>query len=152
MPLEPLRRQAGYRVRFVPRFVSEDELRAVFRRADVVVLPYWRTERLDHSGVLSTALAFGKATIVTEVGSFPEAAAEGAAWVVPPGDPTALANALSVLACDYDARKRLGRDARTAARRSYSWGEAAVRTLHVYEQVTGGRQKSLGDPRQSRPP
>jgi glycosyltransferase involved in cell wall biosynthesis len=138
-------------VRFVPRFVSEDELRAVFRRADVVVLPYSGTERLDHSGVLATALAFGKAVVLTEVGSFPEVAAEGAAWLVPPGDPAALANALFTLAADQGARELLGQKARAAARHSYSWREAATKTLTVYEQVRGVRQESLGDPPQSRP-
>lgn len=151
MPLDPLCRRAGKGVRFVPRFVSEDELRALFRRADVVVLPYVGTERLDHSGVLATALAFGKAIVLTEVGGFPEVAAEGAAVLVAPGDPTALADALRTLATDPDARERLGRQAQAAARRSYSWREAAVGTLRVYERVTGVSRESLGDPPQSRP-
>jgi glycosyltransferase involved in cell wall biosynthesis len=151
MPLDPLRRQAGPGVRFVARFVSDDELRALFRRADVVVLPYARTERLDQSGVLATALAFGKAIVLTEVGGFPEVAAEGAARVVPPGDPTALADELRTLAEDRDVRESLGRRAQAAARGSYSWREAAVSTLCVYGQVTGFRQELLGDPPQSRP-
>ncbi|HZO77202.1 MAG TPA: glycosyltransferase family 4 protein [Solirubrobacteraceae bacterium] len=151
MPLEPLLREAGPTVRFVARFVSEDELRALFGRADVVVLPYARTERLDHSGVLATALAFGNAIVVTEVGSFPEVAAEGGAWLVPPGDPAELAEALRVLVADPDARERLGHRARAAARRSYSWHESAVSTLRVYEQVIGVSRESLGDPPQSRP-
>ena len=37
--------------------------RRCFDRADVVVLPYARTERFDQSGVLATALAFGKAVV-----------------------------------------------------------------------------------------
>jgi glycosyltransferase involved in cell wall biosynthesis len=135
----------------VARFVSEDELRALFRRADVVALPYVRTERLDHSGVLATALAFGKAIVLTEVGGFSEVAAEGAAWLVPPRDPTALADALGTLATDRNARERLGRQAQAAAGRSYSWHEAAVSTLRVYERVTGVCQESLADPPQSRP-
>jgi glycosyltransferase involved in cell wall biosynthesis len=151
MPLEPLFREGGATVRFVARFVSEDELRALFDRADVVVLPYVRTERLDHSGVLATALAFGKAVVLTEVGSFPEVAAEGAALLVAPGDPAGLADALRILVADPGARERLGRRARAAAKRSYSWDEAAVSTLRVYEQVTGVGQESLGDPQQSRP-
>ena len=70
-------------MRFVPRFVSDAEVGAVFRRADLVVLPYSRTERLDQSGVLATALAFGKAILLTDVGSFGELAAVGAARLVP---------------------------------------------------------------------
>jgi glycosyltransferase involved in cell wall biosynthesis len=151
MPLEPLRRRAGPGVRFVARFVSEDELRALFHRADVVVLPYARTERLDYSGVLATALAFGKAIVLTEVGGFPEVAAQGAAWLVPPDDPTALADALGTLAADLDARERLSRQAQATARRSYSWHEAAVSTVRVYEQVTGISQRTVAHPPQSRP-
>jgi glycosyltransferase involved in cell wall biosynthesis len=151
VPLAPLRRQAGPGVRFVARFVSEDELRALFRRADVVVLPYVRTERLDYSGVLATALAFGKAIVLTDVGSFPEVAGEGAAWLVAPGDPTALAAALRTLTADQKARERLGLQARTAASQSYSWREAAAKTLRVYERATGVRPQPLGDPPQSRP-
>jgi len=35
-----------------------------------VVLPYRGTERLDFSGVLATALAFAKPTVVSDVGGF----------------------------------------------------------------------------------
>jgi glycosyltransferase involved in cell wall biosynthesis len=151
MPLEPLRGRAGPGVRFVARFVSDDELRALFHRADIVVLPYVHTDRLDYSGVLATALAFGKATLLTEVGSLPEVAADGAAWLVAPGDPAALADALRALAIDPDTRERLGQAARAVAGSSYTWHEAAVRTLQVYEQVTGLRQEPVSDPRQSGP-
>ena len=86
MPLEPLRARRRPGVRFVPRFVSDAELPAFFRRADVVVLPYTRTERFDLSGVLATALAFGKPTVLSDVGGFGEVAAAGAARLVPPDD------------------------------------------------------------------
>jgi glycosyltransferase involved in cell wall biosynthesis len=151
MPLEPLRSESGPGVRFVPRFVSEQELRAVFRRADVVVLPYVSTERLDQSGVLATALAFGKAVVLTEVGSFPEIAAQGAAHAVAPGDPAALAGALEALLYDRDARERLATGAREAALHSYSWSEAAAKTLRVYERITGLLRRPQADPPQSRP-
>jgi len=87
MDIGPLRAAAGPGVRFVPRFVGDAELAAFFRRADVVVLPYAQTERLDFSGVLATALAFGRATVLSDVGGFSEVAAHGAARLVPPGTP-----------------------------------------------------------------
>ncbi len=112
-------------MRFVPRFVSESELKALFARADVVVLPYSATERLDQSGVLATALALGKAIVVSDVGGFPEVAATGAARLFPAGDPEALAGALNELLADPPARQRLGNQARAAADGPYSWREAA---------------------------
>ena len=58
MPLERLERRArelgvADRVRFVPRFVPDEELPSYFRHADVVVLPY---REIDQSGVLYTSL------------------------------------------------------------------------------------------------
>ncbi len=84
MDVEPLRRAAAAapgRVRFLTRFVEDAEVPAIFRRADVVVLPYRDAE---HSGVLYTGLAFAKPLVLSAVGGFPEVAATGAARLVPP--------------------------------------------------------------------
>jgi glycosyltransferase involved in cell wall biosynthesis len=135
MDLAPLRASAGPGVRFVPRFVGEAELAAFFRRADAVVLPYARTERLDFSGVLATALAFGRATVVSDVGGFSEVAAHGAARLVAPGDPQALREALHELLGSPAAREALGTAALAAARGPYSWDAAARATLELYERL-----------------
>jgi glycosyltransferase involved in cell wall biosynthesis len=135
MPLEPLRALAGPGVRFVPRFISDAELPAYFRRADVVVLPYSRTERFDQSGVLATALAFGKPTVLSDIGGFGEVAATGAGLLVPPDDPQALGAALAALLADASARASLAAAARAAADGEYSWARAAERTLALYRTL-----------------
>ena len=135
MPLEPLRALAGRGVRFVSRFVPDAELAAFFRRADVVVLPYTRTERFDFSGVLATALAFGKPTVLSDIGGFGELAATGAARLVPPEDPGALAGAISDLLRDSHARAELAQAAARAAAGPYSWEAAAERTLALYRSL-----------------
>lgn len=137
MSLHSLWRRASASVRFVPRFVSQRELQAVFRRADVVVLPYSRTARFDTSGVLATALAFGKAIILTEVGAFPEVAAQDAALLVAPDDPASLSDALATLVADPETRVRLEAGARKAAEHSYSWAQAAAKTVRLYTDLTG---------------
>jgi glycosyltransferase involved in cell wall biosynthesis len=119
----------------VPRFVSDAELPAYFRRADVVVLPYSRTERFDQSGVLAVALAFGKAVVLTDVGGFGEVAAAGAARLVAPGDPDALARALRSLIEDPAERAGLAAAAAGLAQGAYSWDAAAQRTLAVYRAL-----------------
>ncbi|HEV2786460.1 MAG TPA: glycosyltransferase family 4 protein, partial [Solirubrobacteraceae bacterium] len=88
MDIAALRAAAPPSVRWVPRFIADDELGAYFRRADVVVLPY---RAIDQSGVLFTALAFGVPLVLSAVGGFPEVAERGAAALVAPGDPLALA-------------------------------------------------------------
>lgn len=139
MDLEPLRRLAAGspgRVRFVTRFVEDAEIPAIFRRADVVVLPYRDAE---HSGVLYTGLAFGKPLVLSAVGGFPEVAAQGAARLVPPGDAAALATELSGLVGDSTARERLREAALRAAADAYSWDAIAARTLALYRELLESR-------------
>jgi glycosyltransferase involved in cell wall biosynthesis len=131
----PLRSAATGSVRFVDRYVPEHEVQAYFRRADVIVLPYERTERFDQSGVLATALAFGKPVVLTDIGGFPEVAATGAGRLVPAGDADALREALQRLIDDPAARARLGEAAIAAARGPYSWESAARRTLELYRSL-----------------
>lgn len=137
MDVAPLRARAGANVRFVPRFVSDAELPAFFRRADVVVLPYAHTERLDWSGVLATALAFGKPTVVSQVGGFGELSASGAVRLVPPDDAPALCSALVGLLDDPSARASLAERAAAAAEGPYSWDAAARETLALYRDLVG---------------
>jgi glycosyltransferase involved in cell wall biosynthesis len=137
VPLGPLKASAPPGVRFVPRFVSDAELPAYFRRADAVVLPYTRTERFDFSGVMATALAFGRPIVVSDIGGFAELEAIGAARLVPPGDAGALQQTLSELIGDPAERERLASGARAAAAGPYSWDDAAKATLALYERLAG---------------
>jgi glycosyltransferase involved in cell wall biosynthesis len=120
----------------VTRFVSDDELAALFRRADVAVLPY---REIDQSGVLYAALAFGTPLLASAVGGFPEVAALGAAELVAPGDAAALHAALAALLADPDRRGQLTRAARAAAAGPYSWDAVAARTLALYAELGAGQ-------------
>lgn len=137
MEIDRLRELAPPGVRWVPRFISDEELVSCFRRADVIVLPYLRTERFDFSGVLATALAFGKAIVLSDVGGFSEVAQAGAARLVAPGNPEVLAAALGPLLSDPEERDRLARGARAAAAGPYSWARAAELTLALYRELAG---------------
>jgi glycosyltransferase involved in cell wall biosynthesis len=133
--LEPLEAIAPAGVRFIPRFVQDCELPAYFRRADVVVLPYERTERFDFSGVLATALAFARPIVASDIGGFSEVADAGAARLVGPGEPEALHAALAELLADPAARERLAAAARAAASGPFSWEQAAAQTLSIYRAL-----------------
>jgi glycosyltransferase involved in cell wall biosynthesis len=139
MPLEALRRlaeEAPGRVRFLSRFVAEEEIPSILRAADVVVLPYRDAE---HSGVLYAALAFGKPLVASAVGGFPEVAEQGAARLVPPDDPAALAGVLNELVADEPARAQLGEAAAVAAAGPYSWDQVGERTLELYRELLARR-------------
>ena len=98
---------------FLPRYLSDAELAATLRRADVVVLPY---RRIDNSGVLAAALAFGAPLVMSDVGGFGELhRSDGVGELVPPGDAVALAAALGRLLGDPAARARLAQRSAAAA-------------------------------------
>jgi len=137
MPLQPLRELAARcrgTVRFVPRFITDPEIPAFFRRAHLVVLPY---REIEQSGVLYTALAFGKPIVASDVGGFSDVGRAGGVRLVPPGDPTALRAALVDLLDDEEGRNRLGDAALRLARTDYSWDSIAERTLSIYREIAG---------------
>ncbi len=119
-------------VRLVPHFIPDAELPAYFERANLVVLPYLEA---DQSGVLFTALAFGKPLLLSDVGGFPEIAATGAARTVAAGDPTALRDALRELLSDPRALSAMAERARAAVVGPYSWDVVARQTLGLYRSL-----------------
>jgi glycosyltransferase involved in cell wall biosynthesis len=133
MDTAPLKALAGPSVRFVERFVDDAEAAALFRRADLVVLPY---REIEGSGVLATALGFGRPMLLSAVGAFPEVAETGAAELVVPGDPAALHIALERLLADPSRRERLAAAARAAAAGPYAWEPIAAQHLALYDRLT----------------
>ena len=87
--------------------------------------------------MLAAALAFGKPVVLSDIGGFGEVAAAGAARLVPPGDPSALADALNELLGSEAERTRLAAGAAAAALGPYSWAVAAERTLALYRSLVG---------------
>jgi glycosyltransferase involved in cell wall biosynthesis len=132
MDIAALRAQAPPSVRWVPRFIADDEIAAYFERADVVVLPY---REIDQSGVLFTALAFGAPLLLSDVGGFGEVAEHGAAALVRPGDAGSLAAGLGSMLGDPGKRAGLAAAARRAAAGPYSWDEIARRQLELYARL-----------------
>lgn len=135
LPLEELEkraRRARGRVRFVPRFVAEDEIPALFKRADIVALPY---REIDQSGVLYTALAFGSPLLLSAVGGFPEIADRGAAQLVEPGNVESLRAGLIELLADDVRRRAMGDAAQRLARGEHSWDAVAEATDRLYRRL-----------------
>ncbi len=115
MDTSRLRARAPASVRFDERFVADDELPALFGRAQLVVLPYREAEA---SGVLFTALAFGRPLLLSDVGAFGELAATGAARLFPARPPRGPARGAAGAAgrrgrAGADERQRAGRRPRS---------------------------------------
>jgi glycosyltransferase involved in cell wall biosynthesis len=137
MPMEELRALAARargRVRFVDRFIPDNEIPAFMRRADVVALPY---RNIEQSGVLYTALAFGRPLVLSSVGGFSEIGERGAARLVPPEDPDALAEAIKELIADPDTAAALAGAAEREASTVSSWDRIAASTMALYRDLLG---------------
>lgn len=120
------------RIRLLPRFITDAEIPAIMRRADVVVLPY---REIEQSGVLYASLAFGKPIVLSRVGGFAEVIDRGAAAGVTPGDAEGLREALGGLIADPGARETLAGRAGELIAGEYSWDAIAERTLDLYGRL-----------------
>jgi glycosyltransferase involved in cell wall biosynthesis len=113
-------------------YVPLEDVGPLIRTATVVALPY---RSGTASGVLQAAYAFGRPVVVTEVGSLAEAVEHGeTGFVVPSGDPDALAHALEKLAADPAGAAAMGAAAGRAAREHYGWQPIARTVLDAYRE------------------
>lgn len=133
MDISSLQKKAPATVRWVPKFITDPEIPAYFQRADLVVLPY---KEIDQSGVLFTALAFGKPLLASAVGGFPEIAQQGAAQLTPPNDPDELAKQINDLLHSDTKRNQLAAQANTLAKTDYSWRAIAEKTRALYQSIS----------------
>ncbi len=110
-PVEPVRALASElgvaeRIEWRLRFLPDEEVVTLMEDAAVVVLPY---RQHDSSGVLATAIGYGRPVVVTDVGSLGEVVRGfGAGKVVPPDDEAALAQACNELLLSSRPPRRRG--------------------------------------------
>jgi glycosyltransferase involved in cell wall biosynthesis len=80
-------------VRFVDRYVGNEEVGAFFAASDLVVLPYVSATQ---SAIAQIALSFDRPVVVTDVGGLPELVSQGkTGFIAPPADPEALAGTIT---------------------------------------------------------
>ncbi len=114
-------------------YVSETRKDALYRDADLVVLPY--TSFASQSGVLHDAYAHGRPVVVTDVGALGSSVrADGTGRVVPANDPSALIDATINLLADEE-EWRLAANASEAIRLARHPTETARRLLAIYEHA-----------------
>jgi glycosyltransferase involved in cell wall biosynthesis len=121
------------RVTLQLRFVSTEELVALYRAADVVVYPY---RAITTSGALATGLALGKAIVASDLPVFRELLTDGQnALLVDPQKSEDLAEALIKLAQDAALRELFASRVRAMDFGDQSWLSIAKKTAQVYRSV-----------------
>ena len=82
------------------------------------------------------AMACGTAVVASKVGGIPEVVADGdTGLLVPPDDPEALAESITVLTRDPDRAKAMGAAGRERASTLFDWGKIAQQTAELYRTV-----------------
>ena len=115
-------------LRFINRFVGDEELIDLLQAADLYVTPYL-TEAQITSGTLAYAIAVGKPVISTPYWHAKEALADGVGVICPFNDTRAFSQEIIGLLAD-DARRE------AMARRAYRAGEPS-RWRKVAQEITG---------------
>lgn len=100
---------------FTCRSVGREELRELYARASLVVVPLLDTDFQAGVTTMLEAMSMSKAVLVTRTSGEPGVIDDGATGVfVPAGDSAAMAEAMIALMTDRSLRARLGSNAREA--------------------------------------
>jgi glycosyltransferase involved in cell wall biosynthesis len=109
--------------------LPHDALPAYYAAADVGVFPSIGDEAFGIT--IAEAMSCGKPVIASHVGGIPEVVGnEGTCGLlVPPADPSALAQTMHALASDSARRASMGRAARARVVQNFTWEKSARRLL-----------------------
>jgi len=120
-------------IELIDRFISADEVPALFRRATCVVLPYTDATQ---SGVSAMAFACSRPVIATNVGDVADVVIDGrTGLIVPPRDARALADAMEKVLVDRKLRDSLATGAARFAKEKLSWPCVADATYDTYRRA-----------------
>jgi glycosyltransferase involved in cell wall biosynthesis len=134
--------------RVIDRFVSASETSRLFQEAAVVILPY---KDATQSGVLGAAFGNHRPVIASGVGGLPDVVEDGVnGLLIPPGQPTALADALQRFLEDEALQLKLTEGAERTCASQLHWDLIATELLPKLrrgaEQVASSRGPVVGLP------
>jgi glycosyltransferase involved in cell wall biosynthesis len=125
------------------RYIGDDAIAGLFAACDVVALPY---HDVDSSGVLTLAIAAGKAVIASEIGGFRDLLAHGETALLAPLAPAEFTQALARLIEDPALRRRLGANLRRHGIDAIpSWSAIGRATAEIYDgAIAAWRSEQAG--------
>jgi glycosyltransferase involved in cell wall biosynthesis len=123
-----------------PGMLPHAEMPTHLAACDILVSPHARQadggEFFGSPTKLYEYMATGRPIVASRIGQIAEVLeGEVSALLVPPDDPTALAEAIVRLVDDACLRARLGHGARQAAKQHHTWLQNAARVLEALEGV-----------------
>jgi starch synthase len=132
------------RVRWINAMLPVAEVVQLYSHASVFVCP----SIYEPFGLINLeAMACGTPVVASRVGGIPEVVVDGeTGWLVPPGDPAALAEALRVALADPARARRMGEAGRRRVEAHFSWDRIAERTLAVYRDAIATKAAARAEP------
>ena len=118
-------------------FLSQEALTAELQAAKALVAPSLGGESFGM--VLTRAFACATPVVASDISGYRGVMEPEAGHLVPPGEPSLLADAVVELLADEPGREKLGRSARAIAQEKYSWDGIAQRLAEIYASLTGSR-------------
>ncbi len=122
-------------VRWLDRYIPDEEVEALFRAADVTVLPY---RSATQSGVTHVAYALGCPVIATRVGGIAETVRDGETGLTcAPEDPAALAD--TIVRFFAEGLRPAMAPHIAALQAQHSWEALAASTVDLVTELAPGR-------------
>jgi glycosyltransferase involved in cell wall biosynthesis len=116
-----------------------DDVPNVLASLDVLALPSFAHEGIPQ--IILQAQAMARAVVATTVGGIPEVVSDGVnGLLVPPRDPAALAEKMTLLLDDAALRRRLGEAGRARVEKEFSLDAMGERLLALYAAVERRRR------------
>ncbi|MGL4962600.1 MAG: glycosyltransferase family 4 protein [Inquilinus sp.] len=148
--------RSGYRQELIGRIAAKglngvvqlvdhcDDMPAAYMLSDVVV--HASTDPEGFGRVVVEAMALGRPVIATNIGAPPEVVAEGeTGWLVPPGDPDALAATIDhALSLTPEERGWMAERAIATVAAHYTKEAMTGSTLAVYQELLGAPAAAEG--------
>jgi starch synthase len=126
------------RIRWINAMLPVPEVVQLYSHATVFVCP----SIYEPFGLINLeAMACGTPVVASRVGGIPEVVVDGeTGWLVPPGDPVALAQALRDALADPARARQMGEAGRRRVEAHFSWDRIADRTLAVYQDAIAAKK------------
>jgi glycosyltransferase involved in cell wall biosynthesis len=122
-------------------WVPHDRVPEYLRRLSIYVAPSVHEESFGVA--VLEASACGVPVVVSRVGGMPEVVQDGqTGYLVPPGDPIALADALERLVTNPELRRTMGAAGRGFVLQRYAWDATARAVEDLYDTILGARPVS----------
>lgn len=131
--------KVGGHVRFVNRYLSDEDLHHYFQSADFFVTVYKNLEQ-SGSGMLAWALGAGKVCVSTAYNYAREVLDEGAGVLVPSEDSASLANEITRIYADPKQMLELRKHAYDKGRK-FTWPNVGLNYLNLFKLVLQQAQR-----------